>query len=254
MDNGTGTDAAAVTGAEIETDTEIATGAETGAGAEIAAEAARFQRARSPEAKRRREAAILDAARALGAERGIRQITLTDIAAAVGMHKSALLRYFETREEIFLRLTAEGWHEWTRDLAARIRDLADPRPDAVAGEFAATLAARGMFCDLLAQAPMNLERNVSVEAVRAFKLAAFAAREDLFAALGERLPALGQADALDLIATAVSVAGAFWQIATPGPEVAALYRSDPRLGHAVVEVEPRLARILTATLTGMLEG
>jgi AcrR family transcriptional regulator len=215
-------------------------------------DSADFQRARSPEAKRAREGAILDAARTLGAGQGIRQITLTDIAAAVGMHKSALLRYFETREEIFLRLTADGWHEWTRALAARIRGLTDPGPAEVAGAFAATLAARGMFCDLLAQAPLNLERNVSIEAVRTFKLATFAAREDLFAALAERLPALAAADALDLIATAVSLAGAFWQIATPGPEVARLYREDPRLGHAVVEVEPRLARILTATLEGML--
>ncbi|MBR7836865.1 TetR family transcriptional regulator [Actinospica durhamensis] len=212
-----------------------------------------FQRARSPEAKRAREAAILDAARELGARAGIRQVTLTDIAAAVGMHKSALLRYFETREEIFLRLTADGWHEWTRDLAARIRALpGDPEPAAVAAAFAATLAARGMFCDLLAQAPMNLERNVSLETVRAFKLATLAAREDLFAALAERLPALAQVDALDLIATAVSLAGAFWQIATPGPDVARLYREDPRLAHAVIEVEPRLARILAATLAGML--
>lgn len=217
-------------------------------------DSADFQRARSPEAKRQREGAILDAARALGARQGIRQITLTDIAAAVGMHKSALLRYFETREEIFLRLTADGWHEWTRDLAARISALPEPDPAAVAGAFAATLAARGMFCDLLAQAPLNLERNVSIEAVRTFKLATFDARQDLFAALEERLPALASADALDLIATAVSLAGAFWQIATPGPEVAQLYRDDPRLAHAVVEVEPRLARILSATLAGMLRG
>ena len=215
-------------------------------------ETAEFQRARSPEAKRQREAAILDAARELGARQGIRQITLTEIAAAVGMHKSALLRYFETREEIFLRLTAEGWHEWTGVLAARIRMLPDAGPADIAKAFAATLAARGMFCDLLAQAPLNLERNVSIEAVREFKLATFAAREDLFTALEERLPELDQTDALDLIATAVSLAGAFWQIATPGPDVAELYRSDPRLGHAVIEVEPRLARILTATLVGML--
>jgi AcrR family transcriptional regulator len=213
-----------------------------------------FQRARSPEAKRRREAAILDAARALGAAQGIRQITLTDIAAAVGMHKSALLRYFETREEIFLRLTADGWREWTRELAADLDGPGDPGPAAVAGAFARTLAARGMFCDLLAQAPLNLERNVSIEAVRGFKLATFDARQGLFAALERRLPALAREDALDLIATAVSLAGAFWQIATPGPEVARLYREDPRLAHAVIEVEPRLARILTATLAGMLTG
>ncbi|MFB6888564.1 TetR family transcriptional regulator [Kitasatospora sp. NPDC056327] len=214
--------------------------------------ASEFQRARSPEAKRQREAAILEAARSLGRERGIRDVTLTDIAAAVGMHKSALLRYFETREEIFLRLTAEGWDEWSRALSARLRDSTDPGPAAVARAFAATLAARGPFCDLLAHAPLNLERNVSLDAVRDFKLATLAAREPIAAAVRAQLPGLRDQDVVDLVATAVSLAGALWQIANPGPEVAALYRSDPRLAHAVVEVEPRLARILTATVRGLV--
>jgi hypothetical protein len=41
-------------------------------------------------------------------------------------------------------------------------------------------------------------------------------------------------------------------MATPGPQVAALYRSDPRLAHAVVDVGPRVARLLQAILEGML--
>lgn len=109
-----------------------------------------FQRARSAQAKQQREEAILDAARELGTERGIREITLTDIAATVGMHKSALLRYFETREQIFLKITAEGWKEWSAELCARLRELPGAAPDAVGQVFAATLAARPLFCDLLA--------------------------------------------------------------------------------------------------------
>jgi hypothetical protein len=31
-----------------------------------------------------------------------------------------------------------------------------------------------------------------------------------------------------------------------------MYRSDPRLGHAVVEVGPRLTRVLTALLQGLI--
>ncbi|MFD5815976.1 TetR family transcriptional regulator [Streptomyces sp. NPDC127038] len=211
-----------------------------------------FRRARSPQAKQQREAAILDAARALGAERGIRQVTLTDIAAAVGMHKSALLRYFETREEIYLRLTAAGWQEWVPVLCAEIGRGADGDPADVAAAFARTLAARGMFCDLLAQAPMNLERNVSVEAVLEFKLVTLTGVAAVVAAVRERLPELTEADGVDLIAAATSMAGTFWNIATPGPEVAALYRDDPRLAHAIVDVEPRLARILTAMLEGVV--
>jgi AcrR family transcriptional regulator len=77
------------------------------------------------------------------------------------MHKSALLRYFETREEIFLRLTADGWREWSDALRGYLDSATDVTPTAVANAFAATLAARGMFCDLLAQARLRLESRVA---------------------------------------------------------------------------------------------
>jgi AcrR family transcriptional regulator len=210
-----------------------------------------FQRARSPEAKRLREAAILDAARRLGSERGIRQVTLTDIADAVGMHKSAMLRYFETREEIFLRLTAEGWRDWAPALAERLRTIERPDPDAVAAAFAATLTASGMFCDLLGQTPLNLERNVSVEKVREFKLTTREGLGQIVPATRAVLPGLSEQDGIDLVAAATAMAGNFYQIATPPPDIAALYRSDPRLAHALVDVEPRLARILGSMLHGL---
>lgn len=209
-----------------------------------------FQRARSVQAKRAREEAILDAARTLGGRNGIRDITLTDIAAAVGMHKSALLRYFETREQIFLRLTAEGWQEWSAQLRAELTRQEDASPADVAAVFAATLAARPMFCDLLAQAPLNLERNVSVDAVRTFKLATLH-EVDLIGAQLRRLLSLTELSCVDMIATATSLAGALWQMASPGPQLRELYASDPALGHAIVEVEPRLHRILTAFLIGV---
>lgn len=210
-----------------------------------------FQRARSAEAKQQREEAILAAATELGAARGIRQVTLTDIADAVGMHKSAMLRYFETREQIFLRLTAAGWRDWSAALRERLGVLeAGAAPALVAGALAESLVARPMFCDLLAQAPLNLERNVSIDTVRSFKLVTLAEVGAISRELS-RLLGLTEQQAVDVIATATSMAGALWQMATPGPEVQELYRSDPRLAHAVVEVGPRLARVLTALLTGL---
>lgn len=209
-----------------------------------------FQRARSPEAKHAREAAILEAARTLAARDGIRQVTLTGIAEETGMHKSAMLRYFETREEIFLRLTADGWREWTPALCDRIAAGAKDAPSVVAAAFASTLARRGAFCDLLAQAPLNLERNVSLDAVRTFKLTTRDCLDRIIDAARTALPTLSEQDGVDLVATATSLAGTFWQIATPSPEVAALYRSDPRMSHALIDVEPRLERILTALLVG----
>jgi AcrR family transcriptional regulator len=215
-------------------------------------DASDFQRARSPEAKQQREDAILAAARSLGAKRGIRQITLTDIADAVGMHKSALLRYFETREQIFLRLTADDWREWSAVLRAKLERIGSPTAKTVASAFSATLADRAMFCDLLAQAPLNLERNVSLEAVRAFKLVTHNEVDAIVEIMRRLLPGLTQRDCIDIIATATSLSGAFWQMANPAPDVAALYRSDPRMTHAVFEIEPRVRRVLTAMLKGTL--
>jgi AcrR family transcriptional regulator len=209
-----------------------------------------FERARSVEAKQERERAILTAARTLAVERGVRVITLTDIAAAIGMHKSALLRYFETREQIYLRLTAAEWRDWGPAVRARLADARTPAE--IASAFASTLVARPLFCDLLAHTPLNLERNVSLDSVREFKLVTHDEVDRIIAELRRILPALGAEAALDVVATATSLAGAQWQMANPGEEVAALYRSDPRLGHAIVEVEPRLVRVLTAQLQGSL--
>jgi len=47
------------------------------------------------------------------------------------------------------------------------------------------------------------------------------------------------------------MAGALWQMAAPGTGLREFYETHPDLSHAVVDVEPRLTRILTALLTGM---
>jgi AcrR family transcriptional regulator len=213
------------------------------------------RRARSVEAKQQRESDILAAARELGSARGIRAVTLSDIADAVGMHKSALLRYFETREQIFLRLTADGWREWGRSVRESLAALADASsghasPSAAAAVLASSLVARPLFCDLLAQAPLNLERHASVDAVREFKLVTLDEVTQLQAALRAALPQLTEPDARDTIAVAVSLAGAFWQMATPPPEIRRLYESEPALAHAIVDVQPRVEHALEAMLLG----
>jgi AcrR family transcriptional regulator len=217
-----------------------------------------FQRARSQEAKDLRKRAILDTAADLATERGVRSVTLTDIAGAVGMHKSAMLRYFETREQIFLVLAGEGWREWSAALRAGLGRLLPAVEDAdakaeliadIAETVAESLVSRPLFCDLLAHAPLDLERNVSLESVRSFKLIALAEVGRLVESLRRLLP-LTQAHAYDTVATATSMAGALWQMAAPGTNMRELYRTDPELSHAVVDVKPRLVSILAGLLAG----
>lgn len=236
-----------------------------------------FERARSAEAKRARESAILDAAARLATERGVRTVTLTDIAATVGMHKSAMLRYFETREEIFLRLSASEWTAWSQAVrdqlgqrdqlelatgldsepetphatatASKTRTAAIPTISTIASILADTLVARPLFCDLLAHTPLNLERGVSFASVRAFKTTVVAEVGAVGTALCEALP-LTAGQGIDAVATATSMAGALWQMAAPGTELRRFYEETPELAHAIVDVAPRVTSIMTALLRG----
>jgi AcrR family transcriptional regulator len=209
-----------------------------------------FQRARSVEHKQQRKDDMLAAARSLALARGVREVTLTDIAAAVGVHKSGVLRYFETREAVFLQLTAQGWVEWTAACVPAIKAAASD-PVKVAAAISDSLVDRPLFCDLLAHAPLNLERGVSAEAVREFKIVALAEVDQFCTAITDALP-LTYADGRELISTVNAVAGALWQISHPPAAVAEVYRQDPRLGHAVVDFAPSLRRQIETTVLGLL--
>ncbi|WP_326835633.1 TetR/AcrR family transcriptional regulator [Amycolatopsis rhabdoformis] len=211
-----------------------------------------FQRARRPEHKEQRREAILAAARLLATRDGVRSVTLGDIAGEVGVHKSALLRYFETREEIYLHLTAAGWRDWAAALHTALDGATGASTAEVAGTLAQSLHERPLFCDLLAHAPMTLERHVSLESVRAFKLSALDAVEDIAALLARVLPGLDSVSGRNVVATVTSLGATLWQASHPPDTLAQLYREDPRLGHAVVDFTPRLRLLTEAVLVGLL--
>ena len=216
-----------------------------------------YQRARRPEQKLERRDAILGAARELALRDGVRAVSLADIAARVGIHKSALLRYFETREQIFLELTAQAWREWVTALHAALDpaalDPAGPGSAAlVADVFARSFGDRPLLCDLIAHTPLNLERNVSAETVRRYKLTSLAAVDEAAAVARRVLPDLTLAECGEFVAALASLAGAVWQIANPAPALAELYASDPALSRACVDLTPRLRRTGEILLAGLI--
>jgi AcrR family transcriptional regulator len=222
-----------------------------------------FQRARRPEQKLRRQDAILSAARDLALRDGVRNVSLADIAARVGIHKSALLRYFETREQIFLELTAEAWRDWAQTLHAGLGAAGSARFDVttasavpgsaglVADVFAHSFGDRPLLCDLIAHTPLNLERNVSPETVRRYKMTSLGVVNEAAALVQRVMPELTLAETTEFVATLASLAGSLWQIANPGPALAELYASDPALAQACVDLTPRLRRTAEILLAGL---
>jgi AcrR family transcriptional regulator len=218
-----------------------------------------FLRARRPEQKQQRREDILAAARELALTDGVRAVSLAGIAARAGIDKSALLRYFETREQIFLELTAREWPAWVQALHDGLDDAAPgtaraagPGPSLVAGVVARSFGDRPLFCDLLAHTPLNLERNVSPEAVRSYKLISLAAVGEAADVVHRVLPDLTEQECREFISALASLAGNLWQIANPVPALAALFASDPALAHACVDLVPRLRRTAEILLAGLI--
>jgi len=214
-----------------------------------------FQRARRPEQKLRRQDAILGAARDLARRDGVRNVSLADIAARIGIHKSALLRYFETREQIFLELTAREWPSWVQALHDGLDGTAPGSAgaaDLVADVVARSFGDRPLFCDLLAHTPLNLERNVSPEVVRSYKLISLESVGEAAAVVHRVLPDLTDQECLEFISAVASLAGSLWQIANPVPALAAMFAADPALALACVDLASRLRRTAEILLAGLI--
>lgn len=207
-----------------------------------------FQRARRPEHKEQRRRDILEAAATLGLRDGVRPVTLTDMAAEAGVHKSAVLRYFESREAVFLLLTADGWQNWAAAVDETVQGPAAPAE--VAAALATTLADGPLFCDLLAHAQLNLERGVTQEQVRGFKATTLDAVDRITCVLTTALPWMTRGQAVDVIAGTTAMAAQQWQTSNPPETLARLYAEDPLLAHAASEFTPRLTRLVTLLLAG----
>lgn len=156
-----------------------------------------FQRARRPEQLAARRSAILNAARESLERSRIDEVTLRDISERVGLAKSNVLRYFDSREAILLELLDQECRSW---LAALEPALGRPRTRKakfasefrVAATIADTLHERRLMCELLGAMAGVLERNISVEFARDFKLRAVQTTTALSALVGRHLPWLAE--------------------------------------------------------------
>ncbi|MDP4504093.1 TetR/AcrR family transcriptional regulator [Nonomuraea turcica] len=205
-----------------------------------------FERARRPEHKQQRREAILAVARELAIESGVREVSLRRVAAEVGLAKSNVVRYFSTREEIFLELTVESWRDWADDVLGRLR-----AGDDVIDALTEPLAARPLFCDLLSQLGTALEHNLSVPAALTFKVTVLDITGELGAAIAQARPDLTQDEAEELVARATGCAGTYYPAANPPPTLVELYRQRPDLAATCPKLLPTLKRTLAALAAGL---
>jgi AcrR family transcriptional regulator len=209
-----------------------------------------FERARSADDKQTRRTAMLEAAHHIAAEHEVRSVTLTAIAARTGLHKSAVLRYFDNREALLLTMCQQQWRAWVDELTAAAEG-APTSPTAAAELVSGTLSGRPVFCDLLAQTPVVLEREAPVDEVRQFKSHVLAAVDDAGRAVRALVPSLTDEQAVEFVGVATTLAGTLWHVAHPPAALRSAYAADPALARACVDFAPALTGVLTTYLAGL---
>jgi AcrR family transcriptional regulator len=214
-----------------------------------------FQRARSPEQREVRRAAILDTAAAMLAELPVAEVSLNELSRRAGLAKSNVLRYFDSREAVLLELLDRAVRDWLAEVGPTLTGVSGDlvaRREGVAAALAGSLAARPVLCDLLAAQSAVLERNVSPAVAARFKRALLAQAGELAAAVRAALPELPAAAAARFAGAAALVAGATWSACQPSPAMLEAYAADPALAALRVEVGPALRELLATLLAGFL--
>ncbi|MCZ2831001.1 TetR family transcriptional regulator [Modestobacter sp. VKM Ac-2986] len=214
-----------------------------------------FQRARSEEQREVRRRAILGAAAAMLEEMPVADVSLNELSRRVGLAKSNVLRYFDSREGVLLELMQSVLQDWidglVDDLATGV-DAGLPlvdRGEQLSAVLARSLAAHRVLCDLLGAQGGVLERNVTAEVVARHKRAALTQLTAAADLLRRHLPELGAA-AETFCFQSMVLAGALAPYSSPPPGVRAAYEAEPALAVLHLELQESLQLGIRTMLLG----
>ncbi|UHD45766.1 TetR/AcrR family transcriptional regulator [Aureimonas altamirensis] len=216
-----------------------------------------FQRARSEEQRAIRRQAILDTAAAMLDEMPVAEVTLNELSRRVGLAKSNVLRYFESREAVLLELLDDFLGSWLVELAEELAAgiEAHAAPEVRAGQLAEilsqSLADRVVLCDLFGAQGGVLEHNISVEVAKRHKRASLTRLATMSDLIRRHVPELGDGAQLFCLTSLIS-AGALSSYVPPPPSLLAAYADEPALGALHMELRDALRVAFTSSLLGIL--
>jgi AcrR family transcriptional regulator len=218
-----------------------------------------FQRARSAEQREERRRTILDTALAMLGEMPVAEVSLNELSRRVGLAKSNVLRYFESREAVLLELLEQALRSWLAEVADELAAGVDPdrpardRGDRFAAVVARSLARRTVLCDLISAQAGVLEHNVSVEVVVRHKRSALASLDVMVELLRRHVPEVGD-EAKPVCILAMIMAGGLWTHARPSASALAAYEADPVVADLRLDMATSLEHGLATLIAGAVAG
>jgi AcrR family transcriptional regulator len=216
-----------------------------------------FQRARSDEQRAIRRQTILDTAAAMLEEMPVAELSLNELSRRVGLAKSNVLRYFDSREAVLLELLDSLTREWLEHLSGELPSAVsaragfERRAEQLASVLARSLAERPVLCDLLSSQAAVLEHNVSTDAIASFKRRGVESAATLVGLVRQALPELSHDKAWRLVVSSFLLASSLWSHATPPKAVREAYEQLPELSTMRLEFSPALEDFLAAMAIGL---
>jgi len=208
-----------------------------------------FQRARSDEQRAIRRQTILDTAAAMLEETPVSELSLNELSRRVGLAKSNVLRYFGTREEIYLQLTMREGADWAVAAGAALHGASGF--SAAAAALAGAYADRPLYCDLTTHAETMLEHNVSVAVLEVYKRWAI----DTYFTVGRQLtaacPELTDTDGASLVMAASAFVAKLFPLTRPSAALRELYDREPEIARVFPPFRPTLQHMIAATAAGL---
>ncbi|GIM69763.1 TetR/AcrR family transcriptional regulator [Winogradskya consettensis] len=216
-----------------------------------------FQRARSEEQREVRRRAILETTSAMLDEMPVAEVSLNELSRRVGLAKTAVLRYFESREAVLLDLLDDRTTTWLADLEQELAHGVSPsgsamqRAEQTADVLSGSLSTRTVLCDLINAQGGVLEHNVSVEVIRRHKRASLDNLAVMAALARKHLPEITD-HAEEFCLNALIMAGALSAYTSPPPSLLAAYEAEPALAVHQIDLRTALRLAIITSLIGML--
>jgi AcrR family transcriptional regulator len=216
-----------------------------------------FQRARSEEQREVRRRTILDTALAMLDEMPVADLSLNGLSRRVGLAKSNVLRYFETREAVLIELLEQAMRAWLAEVTDELAAGVDPRlpveerGDQLAAVLSRSLARDTVLCELVSAQAGVLEQNLSVESVLRHKRFTLDALGTATEVVRRHLPELGDG-AQAVCVTSLILAGALATYCRPSASVLAAYEADPSLADFRFDLHRDLENAVATLVAGTL--
>ncbi len=211
-----------------------------------------YQRARTDEHVAEREALILAATRTIMDRDGIEKTSLSAIAREVGLAKSSLYRYYESREEILVVLLLEEADLMIAEFRRKLEGTAETSDlKQIAQLWAAVCFAYPRLCLLVSQLAPILEYNLSVERIVKVKLQFLQRHRIMAGTLSSVVPALTEEGAQAVVQLVFTIIAGLWPMKADRKNTMAALE-HPDLAFLKVDFQQSLTNAIEVCMYGIL--